>query len=106
MNPRVDQVMSMVQSAWRFRWAGLACAWGVALVGGAAVLALPGRYDTEARVYVNTASLLQPLLEGLTVTANTTNQIELVRRDRRAPAARACHRNDGPERARTHARGA
>ena len=80
MNPRVEQVLSMVQSAWRFRWLGLGCAWGVAILGWAAVLALPGRYDTEARIYINTASLLQPLLEGLTVTANTSNQLELVRR--------------------------
>lgn len=75
----VQKALSVLQSSWRFRWAALACAWIVALLGWALVFALPARYDTAAQVYVDTSTLLRPLLEGLTVTPNTNNQVDLVR---------------------------
>jgi len=75
----VQKLLTVVHSAWRFRWAGLLAAWAVALLGWAAVLAIPGRYETSAQVYVDTSTLLRPLLEGLTVSANTNNQVDLVR---------------------------
>lgn len=75
----VQKFLSIVHSSWRFRWAGLGAAWAVALVGWLAVLAIPGRYETSAQVYVDTSTLLRPLLEGLTVTPNTNNQVDLVR---------------------------
>jgi protein tyrosine kinase modulator len=79
MNEAVQKLLAILRSAWRFRWSALVCAWIIALAGWAAVLLMPGRYDTEARVYVDTSSLLRPLLEGLTVAPNTTNQIDMVR---------------------------
>jgi polysaccharide chain length determinant protein (PEP-CTERM system associated) len=79
MNDAVQKLLAVVRSAWRFRWVALICAWIFAIAGWTAVLLMPGRYDTEARVYVDTSSLLRPLLEGLTVAPNTTNQIDLVK---------------------------
>lgn len=75
----VQKFLTIIHSAWRFRWAGLAAAWAVALLGWLAVLAIPGRYETSAQVYVDTSTLLRPLLEGLTVAPNTNNQVDLVR---------------------------
>ena len=68
------------RSAWRFRWLALGCAWLVAVVGWIVVFSLPGRYDTQARVFLDMTSSLRPLLEGLAVTPNTANQVEIVRR--------------------------
>lgn len=79
MNDAVQKLLAAFRSSWRFRWAALSCTWVIALAGWAIVLVMPGRYDTEARVYVDTSSLLRPLLEGLTVAPNTTNQIDLVK---------------------------
>ncbi|MEP7311047.1 MAG: XrtA system polysaccharide chain length determinant [Pseudomonadota bacterium] len=80
MNPAIDKTLGIARSCWRFRWLALAVAWAVALTGWTLVLLLPSRYDTEARVYVDTSSLLRPLLEGLTVASNTANQVDMVRR--------------------------
>ncbi len=80
MRETVASLVSEVWSAWRFRRAAIVCAWAVCLVGWIFVLLLPGRYDTIARVYVDTTSILRPLLEGLAVTPRASNEVEVVRR--------------------------
>jgi polysaccharide chain length determinant protein (PEP-CTERM system associated) len=75
----VQKILTVVHSAWRFRWAALLAAWVVAMLGWAAVLAIPGRYDTSAQVYVDTSTLLRPLLQDMTVSPSTNNQVDLVR---------------------------
>ncbi len=79
MTAPVQKLLTAIHSSWRFRWAALLSAWLVAMIGWALVLAIPGRYDTSAQVYIDTSTLLRPLLEGLTVTPNTNNQVDLVR---------------------------
>lgn len=74
-------IQSLVEYAfgmWRFRWPALAAAWLVALAGWAWVLTLPDEYDANARVYVDTQTILRPLLGDMTVTTDTANQLRLV----------------------------
>ena len=80
MREAVEFLVSEVRSAWRFRRAAIICAWIVCIFGWIAVLMIPGRYDTSARVYVDTTSVLRPLLEGLAVAPRTSNEVEMVRR--------------------------
>src|SRR5947209_5461745 len=55
---------------WRRRWLALAFAWAVCMLGWTFVAFLPDRYTSEARIYVDTTSLLNPLLRGLSVNAD------------------------------------
>jgi len=80
MQKTLDNLFAEMQSAWRFRWPAVLAAWIVCVLGWVGVFLIPGRYDTTARVYVDTNSLLRPLLEGLAVTPNTVNEVEMVRR--------------------------
>jgi len=79
MKQELDRVFDEVQSAWRFRWLGLACACVVALVGWSLVFALPDRYEADARVFVDTRTALKPALQGLTTDQNVDGQINYVR---------------------------
>lgn len=63
---------------WRFRWLALAAAWVLALGGWYWALSLPDEYDAEAQVYVDTRTILLPLLGGLTVQTDTISQVRLV----------------------------
>ena len=47
---------------WHRRWIGLAAAWIAAIIIAAIVYRIPERYEAQARVYVDTESLLKPLL--------------------------------------------
>jgi polysaccharide chain length determinant protein (PEP-CTERM system associated) len=80
MKEQVEALVSMLLSAWRFRWTALGTAWLVAILGGFVVLALPGKYQSTAQIYVDSRSILRPLLQGLAVTPETQDQTDVVRR--------------------------
>ena len=70
----IEQAFGM----WRFRWLALTLAWIIALLGWVFILAMPNRYDASARVYVNTETILKPLLEGLAVPTDTLSQVGMM----------------------------
>ncbi len=80
MFDQIQNAIAQVRSAWRFRWKALGVAWAIALAGWAVVFLIPSQYESSARVFVDTNTLLRPLLEGIAVSANTANQTDLVRR--------------------------
>ncbi len=80
MNEAVEQILGYLRAIWRKRWIVLATAWLVALAGGTYVYFLENRYEAQARVYVDTQSLLRPLMSGLAVQPNTGQQIAMVTR--------------------------
>ncbi|MDP2324496.1 MAG: chain-length determining protein [Gammaproteobacteria bacterium] len=63
---------------WRFRWVALTVAWMLAVAGWLFILSMPNRYDAAARVYVNTDSILKPLLAGLAVPTDTLSQVGMM----------------------------
>ena len=65
---------------WHRRWIGLAAAWIAALIGVAIVYKIPEKYEASARVYVDTESLLRPLLAGLAIQPNVEQQVSLISR--------------------------
>ena len=65
---------------WHRRWIGLAAAWLAAIIGVVVVNRIPERYEASARVYVDTESLLRPLLAGLAIQPNVDQQVALMSR--------------------------
>jgi polysaccharide chain length determinant protein (PEP-CTERM system associated) len=63
---------------WRRRWYVVATAWFVCIIGWILVATLPDRYVSSARIYVNTDTLLQPLLKGITVESDYLQQINIM----------------------------
>ena len=80
MQEILAQVFSFVWGVWRHRWLALIVSWSVAIAGWAWVWQLPESYVATARVYVDTNSLLKPLLQGLTIQPNTQDRIGLLSR--------------------------
>ena len=79
MSQVVVQVVNELRGAWRFRWIAMIAAW-VACVGGwLFVFAMPDMYEASAKVYVDTRTVLKPLLDKLTVEADIHSQLRLVR---------------------------
>ena len=65
---------------WRRRWLALLLAWAVCVVGWFAVMLLPDRYESNARIYVDTDTLITPLMRGLTVQTDPDRQIDIMRK--------------------------
>jgi len=80
MNEAVELLLGYIRAIWRRRWIVLATAWLVAVVGWVWVYLLENRYEAQARVYVDTQSLLRPLLSGMAVQPNTAQQVSLMTR--------------------------
>ena len=64
------EIRSLVEAIWRRRWHALILSWVVCLTGWIAVAVLPDKYQSEARIYVDTESILGPLLRGIAVRAD------------------------------------
>ncbi|MDP2028627.1 MAG: GNVR domain-containing protein [Thiobacillus sp.] len=80
MDQVLQQVLGYAKAAWQRRWWGVAVAWLACIVGWTWVMMIPDRYEASARVYVDTQTLLKPLLQGLTAEPNVEQQIKLMTR--------------------------
>ncbi|MDJ0757894.1 MAG: hypothetical protein QNJ19_00775 [Woeseiaceae bacterium] len=57
MHELIEQVISELRGAWRFRWLALGIAWVTCLVGWAVVFMMPNKYESEAIFYVGKSRL-------------------------------------------------
>ncbi|HET8869457.1 MAG TPA: XrtA system polysaccharide chain length determinant, partial [Aquabacterium sp.] len=60
------------------RWLGVAVAWVVALLGAAAVVVMRDRYEASARVFVDTQTVLKPLMTGLAFQPDIDQQVSML----------------------------
>lgn len=80
MDEAVRQIRIALRGMWSHRWLGVAVAWVVGVVAGAAIFVTPDQYEASARIYVDTDSVLKPLLAGLVVQGNTEQKIAILSR--------------------------
>ena len=80
MEELYSQLIGYLRGMWRFRWWGLAFAWVVGVAGCFVIYAMPDRYESTARIYVDTQSVLRPLMSGLAVQPNINQQIAILSR--------------------------
>ncbi|MTW14335.1 chain length-determining protein [Pseudoduganella eburnea] len=73
-------LLTFLKAIGKYRWHAVAIAWVVALVGWAVVYHLPNDFQASARVYVDTQSILKPLMSGMTTTPNVEQQVMFMRR--------------------------
>ena len=72
-------ILNFLKAIGKYRWHAVAITWLVALIGWAFVLRMPNQYETSARVYVDTQSILKPLLQGMTTLPNLQQQVMFMR---------------------------
>lgn len=80
MKDLIYQISIVLQGMWKYRRLGVVVAWLVALVGAIGVLLMPDRYEASTRVYVDTQSILRPLMAGLAVQADVEQQMAMLGR--------------------------
>ncbi len=80
MDDLFRQLVTTLRGMWQQRWIGLGIAWLVGIVGAVVAWSVPNRFEASARVYVDTQSVLKPLMTGLTVQPNVDQQIAILSR--------------------------
>ena len=73
-------LLNFLKAIGKYRWYAVVITWTVALIGWGVVLRLPPQYEASARVYVDTQSILKPLLSGMTTMPNLEQQVMFMRR--------------------------
>ena len=80
MQEVLELVRSTLRGVWMYRWWGLVTAVLVGAAGTVAVWNIPNQYEASARVYVDTQSILKPLMSGLAIQPNVEQQISMMSR--------------------------
>lgn len=78
MNEILAQLLTNIRGAWRFHWIAALTAWVIAVIGWGVVFLTPDTFEARARVYVDTESVLRPLLSGLAVDSNVMSQVNMM----------------------------
>jgi len=74
-----DTVIPFLSALWQGRRMAMAVAWIVCLLGWVGVALLPNMYTSTARLFVDTDTLLRPLMQDLAVTPDFDRQVEIMR---------------------------
>jgi polysaccharide chain length determinant protein (PEP-CTERM system associated) len=80
MDEIIGQILTFAKGIWKHRWLGVIVAWIVGVVGAGIVLRVPDKYEASARIYVDTQSILKPLMSGLAVQPNVDQQVGMLSR--------------------------
>lgn len=73
-------ILNFLKAIGKYRWHAVFITWAVAIAGWIVVLKLPNQYEASARVYVDTQSILKPLLSSMTTLPNLDQQVLYMRR--------------------------
>ncbi|MFN3920285.1 MAG: XrtA system polysaccharide chain length determinant, partial [Methylohalobius sp.] len=76
----LQQGLGYLKIASRYKWWGVLTAWVVCIAGWVFVSQMPDQYKAEAKVFVDTRSVLRPLLHGLTIEPDVSGQVRLMTR--------------------------
>jgi len=78
MHELIRQLVTYVRGVLRYRWWLLGAAWVICIIGWPIIANMPDQYQASARVFVDTHSLLKPLLRGLAVQTDEEHRIKLM----------------------------
>ena len=80
MDEIIRQATTILRGMWKHRWLGLVVAWAVGVIAVVVILRIPDKYEASARIYVDTQSILKPLMSGLAIEPNLDQQIMILSR--------------------------
>lgn len=80
MEEILRQVQGVLRATWQHRRLGMLVAWVVGAIAAGVILRIPDKYEATARVFVDTQSILKPLMSGLTVQPNVEQQVMMLSR--------------------------
>lgn len=75
-----DQLRELARELWRSRWLAVGVAWAASIVLALGVLTVKDRYEASARIYIDTQSVLKPLMVGLAFQPDIEQQLRMLGR--------------------------
>jgi len=76
----VQALIDMLRDMWGRRWIGVVTGWVAALSLALVLVQIPDRYEARSRIYVDTQTMIKPLLAGLTVQPDIDQMVTMLAR--------------------------
>jgi polysaccharide chain length determinant protein (PEP-CTERM system associated) len=73
-----QQLLFYIRCIWKHRWLAIIIAWPLMIGGMMYVDSIKDRYTAETKVFIDTTSLLKPLLKGLAIETDLDSSIKLM----------------------------
>jgi len=78
MQEQIAELLYYIRGSIKHKWLALVVAWIVCLSGWAYVFSMPNKFLSEAKVHVETRTMLQPLLRGMTIQSDTAGLLRVM----------------------------
>lgn len=78
MSTLLNDARDVARVLWRGRWIVVGVAWGLSLLFAIAIFFVHDRYEASARIYIDTQSVLKPLMAGLTFQPDIDQQVKML----------------------------
>jgi len=78
MQEQLYEILSYLKGALKYKWVAIIIAWVICLSGWVYVSAMPNKYTSQAKVHVETRTMLQPLLRGMTIEADVRGLLRVM----------------------------
>lgn len=79
MNDIVILLYAYARALWRRRWVAMAAAWVICMLGWIVVAMMPDRYEASARVYADSRTVLQRVVDGIAIDQDFDSELQMVR---------------------------
>ena len=79
MSEIYEQLLFWINTVWRRRWAAILVAWFVCIAGWFFVASKPDTFTSSTKVFIDTASILNPLLRGLAVERDIGEELQVMK---------------------------
>lgn len=80
MDELLGQIATVARGMWIYRRLAMLAVWVVGAIGAIVVMLMPDYYQASARVFVDTQSILRPLMTGIAVQPNIEQQVAMLSR--------------------------
>lgn len=80
MSTLLVDAKSLLHELWRARWVSVGTAWALSLLFAIAVLFVRDRFEASARIYIDTQTVLKPLMKDLAFQPDIDQQVRMLAR--------------------------
>ena len=80
LQEQLNQIYGYLHGMWRYRWSALLIAWIASVSGWLFVFSLPNQYEAGSVIYVDTTSIMKPLLKDLALEVDTQDELKFMNR--------------------------
>ncbi len=79
MQEQLTEILIQVKGTLKHKWAAISVAWLLCLLGWGIVMFLPNTYTSLAKVHIDSKTMLEPLLEGISVKQDSAMLVRVMK---------------------------